>query len=149
MIIKKFQGKTEAEAVESAKKELGNGVVIMNVRNVKRKGIFSFLMPQLTEVTVALEEEPMRVPPAVAAAKEEIKQQPLVNAIAKGAREVSPDSASVVPGQTVSEDVKQESSAIAEKLDSLHSLLEQQLQKPEEEKKREKEPAEPEKNRST
>ena len=133
MIIKKFQGKTEAEAVESAKKELGNGVVIMNVRNVKRKGIFSFLMPQLTEVTVALEEEPMRVPPAVAAAKEEIKQQPLVNAIAKGAREVSPDSASVVPGQTVSEDVKQESSAIAEKLDSLHSLLEQQLQKPDRE----------------
>ena len=91
MIIKKFQGKTEAAAVESAKKELGNGVVIMNVRNDKRKGIFSFLMPQLTEVTVALEEEQMRVPPAVAAAKEEIKQQPLVNAIAKGAREVSPD----------------------------------------------------------
>ena len=30
MIIKKFQGKTEAEAVESAKKELGDGIVIMN-----------------------------------------------------------------------------------------------------------------------
>ena len=35
MIIKKFQGKTEAQAVESAKKELGSNVVIMNVRNVK------------------------------------------------------------------------------------------------------------------
>ena len=57
MIIKKFQGKTEAEAVESAKKELGNNIVIMNVRNVKKKGLFSFLMPQITEVTVALEEE--------------------------------------------------------------------------------------------
>lgn len=58
MIIKKFQGKTEAEAVESAKKELGDGIVIMNVRNVKKKGMFSFLKPQMVEVTVALEEEP-------------------------------------------------------------------------------------------
>ena len=60
MIIKKFQGKTEAEAVENAKKELGNGIVIMNVRNVKKKGLFSFLRQQLVEVTVALEEEPVR-----------------------------------------------------------------------------------------
>ena len=51
MIIKKFQGKTEAEAVESAKKELGDGIVIMNVRNVKKKGMFSFLKPQMVEVT--------------------------------------------------------------------------------------------------
>ena len=35
MIIKKFTGKTEAEATEAAKKELGNGLVIMNVREVK------------------------------------------------------------------------------------------------------------------
>ena len=60
MIIKKFQGKTEAEAVESAKKELGDGIVIMNVRNVKKKGMFSFLKPQMIEVTVALEEEPVK-----------------------------------------------------------------------------------------
>ena len=39
MIIKKFQGKSENEAVETAKKELGNNVVIMNVRSVKRKGL--------------------------------------------------------------------------------------------------------------
>ena len=46
MIIKKFQGKTEADAIEQAKKELGPNVVIMNVKNVKRKGLFSFLKPQ-------------------------------------------------------------------------------------------------------
>ncbi len=40
MIIKKFQGKTEAEATELAKKELGDGVVVMNVKNVKPKGFF-------------------------------------------------------------------------------------------------------------
>ena len=57
MIIKKYTGKTEAEAIELAKKELGNAVVIMNVKEVKPKGIFSFLRGKLIEITVALEEE--------------------------------------------------------------------------------------------
>ena len=91
MIIKKFQGKSEAEAVEAAKKELGNNVVVMNVRNVKKKGIFSFLMPQLTEVTVALEkenelryggvkQEEKTVERPVEKTPEELKPQPLVDA---------------------------------------------------------------------
>ena len=63
MIIKKFTGKTEDEAVENAKKELGAGVVVMNVKKKKKKGIFSFLAPKNVEVTVALEEEPDRVVP--------------------------------------------------------------------------------------
>lgn len=140
MIIKKFQAKTENEAVEQAKKELGNNVVIMNVRNVKRKGLFSFLRPQLTEVTVALEEEsetkyvsarkpelgPETVPVGENSAGE--KQQPLVEAIVKASS-------------------KPENNAIEEKLDSLHSLIEQQILKPEEEKDIEKkEEAEEEKN---
>lgn len=62
MIIKKFQGKTKEEALENAYRELGPNVVEMNVRNVKKKGLFSFLLPQMVEVTVALEEEPIRQP---------------------------------------------------------------------------------------
>ena len=57
MIIKKFQGKTEDEAVALAKKELGNGVVIMNVRNARKKGLLSVFRKSMVEVTVALEEE--------------------------------------------------------------------------------------------
>lgn len=57
MVIKKFTGRTENEAVELAKKELGNGIVIMNVRIVKKKGISGWLGAKLIEVTVALEEE--------------------------------------------------------------------------------------------
>jgi len=57
MIIKKFQGKTENEAVEAARKELGDNVVILNVHNVKKKGLFSFFAKQVVEVTVAVEEE--------------------------------------------------------------------------------------------
>ena len=62
MIIKRFQAKTEQEAVENAKKELGSGVVIMNVKNVKKKGLFAFLKKNMVEVTVALEEENERTP---------------------------------------------------------------------------------------
>ena len=62
MIIKRFQAKTENEAVENAKKELGENVVIMNVRNIKKKGIFAFFKGTMVEVTVALEEENNSVP---------------------------------------------------------------------------------------
>ncbi len=57
MIIKKYRAKTEAEAVNQAKKELGQNAVIMNVRNIKKKGALSFIMPQMVEVTVAMEDD--------------------------------------------------------------------------------------------
>lgn len=139
MIIKKFQGKTEAEAVENARKELGSNVVIMNVRNVKRKGIFSFLMNQIVEVTVALEEEPERT---WGLASEGAGTQPLVNAIAgKTARGPAAGSITsaikdIIPDEPLREKGQddRDSSVIEEKLDNLHTLLEQQLQKPEEQK---------------
>ena len=64
MIIKKFLGKTEEEAMEAARKELGSGIVVMNVRTVKKKGIAGFFGAKQTEVTVALEEEGGAVRPA-------------------------------------------------------------------------------------
>ena len=138
MIIKKFQGKTESEAVENAKKELGSNVVIMNVRNVKKKGLFSFLRPQLTEVTVALEEESARTP---AYRKDAAKPQSqrYVEAISntdpvRPVRETTPLRGNSVYVTEVPEDGYKDNSAIEEKLDTLHTLLEQQLQKPEETK---------------
>lgn len=130
MIIKKFQGKTEAEAVESAKKELGTNVVVMNVRNVKRKGILSFLKSQMIEVTVALEEEAERYS---SVKKEEVKTQPLITPVIQKTNAGS----ITIPGEEIprqEDEGRQDSSAIEEKLDSLHELLEQQLQKPEEQK---------------
>lgn len=64
MIIKKFLGKTEEEAMEAARKELGSGIVVMNVRTVKKKGIAGFFGAKQIEVTVALEEEGGAVRPA-------------------------------------------------------------------------------------
>ena len=61
MVIKKFTGKTEAEATEAARRELGDGIVIMNVRPSKKSGFFAFLFSPKIEVTVALEDEPDKV----------------------------------------------------------------------------------------
>ena len=59
MIIKKYTGKTEAEATEAAKKELVSCLVIMNVREVKKKGFFAFLSPkQIESVFPAKEDAP-------------------------------------------------------------------------------------------
>lgn len=57
MIIKKFQGKTKEEALESARRELGEGIVEMNVKAIKAKGIMSLFRGTRFEVTVAKEEE--------------------------------------------------------------------------------------------
>ena len=135
MIIKKFQGKTEAEAVENAKKELGNGIVIMNVRNVKKKGIFSFLRQQLVEVTVALEEEPVR--PAGIPETNRNLTDAIANIRSVSERSLQQEAAEKKE-QSAQEDKRADSTAIEEKLDSLHFLLEQQMQKPEENKSEEK-----------
>lgn len=115
MIIKKFQGKTENEAVEAAKKEMGGNIVIMNVRDLKKKGFFSFFSRSQVEVTVALEEEGEKYAPVKKEENREAVQtrRPLPNP----------------------QGVNRENSAVLEeKLDNLHALLEQQIQKPEEEK---------------
>lgn len=121
MIIKKFQGKTESEATEAAKKELGDGVVVMNVKEVKKKGILSFLHPAVIEITVALEEEPDRVLPA--------------------RKEAAPAKRPGVKKQEAPADAKESVAdrAIEEKLESLQSLIEKKLQIEEAEKEAEEE----------
>ncbi|MCM1025677.1 MAG: flagellar biosynthesis protein FlhF [Roseburia sp.] len=57
MIIKRFSARTEEEAIEAAKKELGAGVVVMNVKNTKKKGFAGIFGGKQVEVTVALEED--------------------------------------------------------------------------------------------
>lgn len=56
MQIKKFQGKTESEAMMLAKEELGKDAVVMNVRTVKPKGIYRFFKKPMIEVTAAADD---------------------------------------------------------------------------------------------
>ena len=81
------------------------------------------------EVTVALEEESEKYTAAVSA---------INNVVVSSQSKETP----VIPEPVeppAEENTRKESSAIEEKLDSLQSLLEQQLQKPDEEKEKEKE----------
>ncbi|MCM1063521.1 MAG: flagellar biosynthesis protein FlhF [Eubacterium sp.] len=126
MIIKKFVGKTEEEAVESAKKELGGGIVIMNVKDVKPKGLASLFRSRQVEVTVALEEEgdiPKPVRREVSA-PEPVKSQdaPVVDSAAMTA-------------------AAERSQNIEKRLDSLQTLLESRFQQDEAEKQEQSENA--------
>lgn len=56
MIIKKFLAKTETEAIEMAKQELGNNAIVMNIKKVKPKGLAKLFVRAKVEVTAALEE---------------------------------------------------------------------------------------------
>ena len=137
MIIKKFTAKTEKEAIENARAELGEGVVVMNVKPVKPKGLFAFLKTPMMEVTVALEEESEKLTAAVSAINSVIASSQ--NKEEEAAKSASANNTPVMEshekqdGSAVKEK-RENNSAIEEKLDSLQSLLEQQLQKPEEEK---------------
>ena len=134
MIIKKFTAKTEKEAIENARKELGDGVVVMNVKPVKNRGFFAFLKSPLVEVTVALEEESEKYSAAVSAISA------IATATATGQNKVEEPVKNTPVIETPEK--RDSNSAIEEKLDSLQSLLEQQLQKPEEEKAEKEEGAE-------
>ncbi len=146
MIIKKFQGKTEEEAMTLAQKELGNSVVLMNVKQVKRKGLFSILKPQMIEVTVALEEEPVdqtaNLRSAVAAVSE-IAQNQVRKEEAKKAESAAekPGKESRKAEKTVAEKApdKKDDSVIEEKLNTMiQNMLEKQIVQKEDEQTGEK-----------
>lgn len=129
MIIKKFQGKTESEAIEAAKKELGESIVIMNVKNFRKKKFFGIFGTNMVEITVALEAETERPVSTVAPVKE--VTGPIVpGAIWEKASETKAVDEAGMQDET--------GKAIVEKLDGLQLLLQQQFKMVEEEERREK-----------
>ena len=116
MIIKKFVGKTEEEAVEAAKKELGSNVVIMNVKDVKHRGLASIFKAREVEVTVALEEEG-DVPKPVRKEVTPAEQTEHVSTLAASRESINAAAES--------------SQNIEKRLDSLQTLLESRFQQDE------------------
>ena len=57
MTINKYTGKTEEEAMEKVRKELGSAAVIMNVKVVKPKGFGGIFKGNTYEVTAAVEDD--------------------------------------------------------------------------------------------
>lgn len=64
MTINKYQGRTEEEAIRIAKEQLGEDAVIMNVKQIKSKGLFHFLKDSAYEVTAAVEEKEQMTKPS-------------------------------------------------------------------------------------
>ncbi len=152
MVIKKFQGKTEAEATENARKELGQAVVIMNVRNVKKKGLAGLFSSPMVEVTVALEEESekqkaptMTALEQLAARQKKINEQRAQAAAASvtavgapagsapGTASTAAPSTEPKPAVTTGGILQDDSAAqpradVIEKLDSLEHLLKNRLE---------------------
>ncbi len=117
MIIKKFTGKTKEEAVEAARKDMGSGVVVMNVKDVKRKGIAALFLPKQVEITAALEENeeprPIRREQTRGGAADSGEK----DSRARGDRAAVPTSGGAWGTQ------QENSQSIEKKLDSLQTLL--------------------------
>ena len=125
MIIKKFTGKTEIDAVEAAKKELGSGVVTMNVKTVKAKGFFAWLFGiKQVEVTVALEEE--------GDVRRTSLRRETAEGMRNGADSGSGNAAGAVQGRSPElKAFSEERTSIEKRLDSLQELLVSRFQQSE------------------
>lgn len=119
MIIKRFTANTEEEALEAAKKELGAGVVVMNVKNTKKKGLAGFFGGKQVEMTVAMEEEN-----GSAGAAQREKPREAVRPV-----EASADNAAAMRGPVAV--MSEGSQNIEKKLDSLQTLLVSRFQQEE------------------
>ena len=144
MTITKFQGRTESEAIEKAKKEMGPDVVIMSVKTVKPKGVFRAFKGIAYEVTAALEENELdKVHTSAQKEAVQMKKPESINLTADENIRIPVTQTNVpeekaAPVQVQQQQEEQEprdflkppqpsQSAIEERLDSLQSLLEDRI----------------------
>ncbi len=127
MIIKKYVGKTESEATEEARRELGPNIVVMTVRPAKKTGFFSFFQAQKIEVTVGLEEEEEK---AARTFSPQVGTKPVPRRVTEESTQKDTILASSnLSAGRIDNDIKDDNSAIEEKLDNLSNLLEKNFLK--------------------
>lgn len=124
MIIKKFQGETETEAILAAKEEMGSEAVVMNIKTIKPKGIFSIFRKSVVEVTAALEEKDTKQ-----TAKQQYPSQRFAGNRQAGSIGTSINLVSDEKTDIYNDNNKSESAAIEEKLQKLQLMLEKQIVK--------------------
>lgn len=125
MIIKKFLAKTETEAIEMAKNELGSNAIVMNIKKVHPKGLAKFFVRSKVEVTAALDEN------IVYDTEKEEKGSTIELSAPK-----------FVPDIVADEEDEKNVTAIEEKLNSLQKMLERQMSDQSEAETKSKEPEE-------
>lgn len=129
MQIKKFQAKTEAEAMQQVKEELGKDAVVMNVRTIKPKGIYRLFKKSMIEVTAAIEDNRSYNSGEEMLAKlQEIQNSNEKETVAKTSEKENLNRKDKTPEENGNKQIE-------DKLNSLQELLEKQMQlKLEEEK---------------
>lgn len=117
MTINKFQGRTESEAIEKAKKEMGPDVVIMSVKTVKPKGMFRAFKGLAYEVTAALEENEL----------DKMSTKSLTEAKESQAQETKPESINLTADEKIQ--IPAVTAPSANRLEEKAEMVLRQLQK--------------------
>ena len=131
MIVKKYQGQTETEAIKKAQEELGNKAIVLNVKTLKQRGIFKLLKKDLIEITAAVEEEGYQNVESVSNNNQVLNQSFHSTLGTNTSSSIQPitgvrkNSIDLVADDRLSTNV--ETSAIEEKLDYLHNLLQKMV----------------------
>lgn len=107
MIIKKYLAKSEKDAIEMAKEDLGKDAVVMNIKKVRPKGLAKLFVRSKVEVTAALDETP------AAGASPKPSPKPAEKPVEK------PEIPVVKPSE--------EETTLEDRLSRLQSLLEKQM----------------------
>lgn len=130
MIVKKYTGNTETDAVMKAKEDLGPNAVVLNVKTMKQRGFARLFKKDYVEITAALEEKEF--------AQTINKKKPTFDTVAKSASaqnaEVDKARQPVKIDLKADDNVKMHSKStevIEEKLDNIHKMIRNKMDKEE------------------
>ena len=128
MIVKKYTGNSDTEAIIKAKEDLGPTAVVLNVRTMKQRGLARLFKKDYVEITAALEEKEF-------ASNVNAKKPSFSNSSEKQSGDANSKidlkadepTIDVVNGKTTARPAE----TIEKKLDSLHDMLKNQMVKEE------------------
>lgn len=129
MIVKKYTGKDETEAVMKAKDDLGSNAVVLNVRTMKQRGLAKVFKKDFVEITAALEEKDF--------AQNVNNNKPTFSRVSSEAIKKQQSQINLLADDRADTNVPKQSEIIEKKLDSLHDMLRNQMVKEEETDKKE------------
>ncbi len=137
MIIKKFQGNTETEAIMAARNELGKDAIVTNVKVIKPGGLMRLFKKPTYEITAALDETPP---------KTELSRRESIKAMFKDNPDIILDDKREDEKKDKPELVTpaQDKEQLEQKISNIAMMLEKQMGIKKEEEKKDKEAGEEE-----
>lgn len=133
MIVKKYQGATEEEAIKKAQEDLGNKAVVLNVKTLQQRGVFRLFKKDVVEITAALEEEDFKSginqrKPVMSDESSKVVVGTQVTP-SRPLNSRSDSKVNLVADEKISIPSESNSAVLEQKLDSLHNLLQSQMAK--------------------